>query len=411
MLLLLEPFLGVAGSDVMGLEALKAVKTSESGTSFGVDHRSLKIVKELGHVQGRGSMIPLPKSFFFEIVEERDDEPEFDPEIHLDLRMPEHVTKLDDFSPSPPDSIPRVNSSEGSKLAFTAPFSLFSEEGVKVIHSIVMREKHKANRNHRNVELRGLYYTSPFVRQMMTNPTLLGFLEEFAGEPIWPHFILQDSPSVNFGKATRDTVIQGVVDPWHFDSVAYVGVALISDIEGMVGGELQIVKKRKEEALRLIERTNNNVTGDDLLTVSYEKPGWCIFVQGSEMVHRVTRVQKAKEPRLSFIMAFQPSNPFQPDKTVLDTWMRFDAEIGSAPFEFFRTKAHTMGSALHHLAAEEEATTDRVHLSNRLRAVAAELSRTADLLEGKDSDFIGFVNETIYASECKLSDGQRKCSA
>jgi len=393
------------------LEALKAVKMSESGTSFGVDHRSLKIVKELGHVQGRGSMIPLPKSFFFEIVEERDDEPEFDPEIHLDLRMPEHVTKLDDFSPSPPDSIPRVNSSEGSKLAFTAPFSLFSEEGVKVIHSIVMREKHKANRNHRNVELRGLYYTSPFVRQMMTNPTLLGFLEEFAGEPIWPHFLLQDSPSVNFGKATEDTVIQGVVDPWHFDSVAYVGVALISDIEGMVGGELQIVKKRKEEALRLIERTNNNVTGDDLLTVSYEKPGWCIFVQGSEMVHRVTRVQKAKEPRLSFIMAFQPSNPFQPDKTVLDTWMRFDAEIGSAPFEFFRTKAHMMGSALHHLAAEEEATIDRVHLSNRLRAVAAELSRTADLLEGKDSDFIGFVNETKYASECKLSDGQRQCSA
>eukprot|EP00465_Bigelowiella_longifila_P008765 CAMPEP_0185271764 /NCGR_PEP_ID=MMETSP1359-20130426/45579_1 /TAXON_ID=552665 /ORGANISM="Bigelowiella longifila, Strain CCMP242" /LENGTH=129 /DNA_ID=CAMNT_0027863825 /DNA_START=114 /DNA_END=503 /DNA_ORIENTATION=+ len=128
------------------------------------------------------------------------------------------------------------------------------------------------------------------------------------------------------------------------------------------------------------------------------------------MVHRVTRVQKAKEPRLSLVMAFQPSNPFQPDKTVLDTWMRFDAETGSAPFEFFRTKAHMMGSALHHLAAEEEATIDRVHLSNRLRAVAAELSRTADLLEGKDTDFIGFVNETKYVTECKLCDGCQQCS-
>jgi len=90
-------------------------------------------------------------------------------------------------------------------------------------------------------------------------------------------------------------------------------------------------------------------------------------------------------------------------------------DIGCVVLLFLRSlrlrQAHMMGSALHHLAAEEEATIDRVHLSNRLRAVAAELSRTADLLEGKDSDFIGFVNETKYASECKLSDGQRQCSA
>ena len=169
------------------------------------------------------------------------------------------------------------------------------------------------------MELRGLYYRSKFVRSVVTDPTLPSFLANLAGEPLYPHFLLMDAPSVNFGKVTNDTVIEGVVDPWHFDSVAYVGVSLISDIEGMVGGELQVVKRRRKEALSLIYKTKNKVAEKDLLNVKYARSGNCIFVQGSEMVHRVTRVISAAEPRLSLVMAFQPANVFQPDKSVLDT--------------------------------------------------------------------------------------------
>ena len=94
------------------------------------------------------------------------------------------------------------------------------------------------------------------------------------------------------------------------------------------------------------QATLNRPPEEAITTVNYERAGRCIFVQGSEVVHRVTRVASALEPRMSLVMAFQPANPFQPDKTVLDTWERFDAQLGSAPFEFYRLKAHTVNEAV-----------------------------------------------------------------
>merc|ERR1712032_469154 len=191
--------------------------------------------------------------------------------------------------------------------------------------------------------------------------------------------------------ADNSTVIKNVVDPWHFDSVAYVAVALLSDVTDMVGGELQIVRHRKDEAMRRIAETGNNLPPEEIETVSYEAAGKCILAQGSLMVHRVTRVQQARENRLSLVMAFQPANPFRPDKTVLDTWERFDADTGVAPFEFFRAKAHSMGHALTELAKQMGVANKRENLATYLRDVAAELQRSANLLDKSGSDYIGFV--------------------
>jgi len=44
---------------------------------------------------------------------------------------------------------------------------------------------------------------------------------------------------VNFGKPG----VVGAVDNWHFDSVDYVLVIILSDIEDMVGGKLEILEK------------------------------------------------------------------------------------------------------------------------------------------------------------------------
>ena len=273
--------------------------------------------KILPFFYAKGSMIPLPPSFFFPIqqgVTEAMIEPKFNASIHLQLELPQSLARLDDFTLQPLQTqqyVSHMNSSEGSKLAFTSPFRIFSNEGIKVLHDIIEREKHHANKNHRNLQLRGLYYKSAFIRDLVTNQEMLEFLSRLAGEPILPHFLLMNAAAVNIGKVNEETVIEGVVDPWHYDSVRFVGISLISDITDMKGGELQIVKRRKQEALDLIHNTSNNMTENDVLTVSYERAGYCIFVQGSEMVHRVRKVESAKEPRLSLIMSFQPANPFQ----------------------------------------------------------------------------------------------------
>jgi len=44
------------------------------------------------------------------------------------------------------------------------------------------------------------------------------------------------------------------VDKWHFDSVDYVLVVILSDIEDMVGGKLETLEKNlggKEEVLKI----------------------------------------------------------------------------------------------------------------------------------------------------------------
>ena len=94
-------------------------------------------------------------------------------------------------------------------------------EGLSVVRSIVSREKHRsASRittlnviEIRNIfciffravasargskqALRGLYYSSPFLRDLQNCPQLLSMFEDFVGEPLLPHFCFSNSPQVS----------------------------------------------------------------------------------------------------------------------------------------------------------------------------------------------------------------------
>jgi hypothetical protein len=78
-------------------------------------------------------------------------------------------------------------------------------------------------------------------------------------------------------------------EAWHWDSVAYVGVILLSNNDGMVGGELELMAIDKFEGMK---KMANGIDKSDLptLVVNYDKPGKMIFAQGSELLHHVTPV-------------------------------------------------------------------------------------------------------------------------
>ena len=44
----------------------------------------------------------------------------------------------------------------------------------------------------------------------------------------------------------------GPVDIWHYDSVAYTGVVLLSDVKSMVGGKLEFAHVDKHKGLDLL---------------------------------------------------------------------------------------------------------------------------------------------------------------
>lgn len=82
----------------------------------------------------------------------------------------------------------------------------------------------------------------------------------------------------------------------HVDSVDYVLIVLLSDPEGMEGGELQVVANHEpEEALRLLEKFDGAPPKEFVRSVKIPKAGWAVMMQGSKIAHHVTEVTKGNE--------------------------------------------------------------------------------------------------------------------
>ena len=76
---------------------------------------------------------------------------------------------------------------------------------------------------------RGIWHMSPFFKDLMLCDKVLNHFEKIIGEPVFPHMYLYNAAQMNVGKVGAD----GPVDQWHFDSVNYVAVTLLSDITDM----------------------------------------------------------------------------------------------------------------------------------------------------------------------------------
>jgi len=78
------------------------------------------------------------------------------------------------------------------------------------------------------------------VRDFVYEESFLNLVSEVANEPLCPHSFGMHIGQVNIGKA--DNMVGRDVDVWHFDSVDYVLVIILSDLTNMVGGELEVLK-------------------------------------------------------------------------------------------------------------------------------------------------------------------------
>ena len=71
------------------------------------------------------------------------------------------------------------------------------------------------------------------------------------------------------------------VDHWHNDSIAYAGVVVISDMDGMEGGDLELFRGSKELGKKLLKE--EKLEKAMVEKVSYENPGKMILTHGSEV--------------------------------------------------------------------------------------------------------------------------------
>jgi hypothetical protein len=115
------------------------------------------------------------------------------------------------------------------QFAYSAPFRVLSEEGLKEMRKVVLSHKCEAKATNRAPKvLRGLGYRSDFVRDLAYSPQLHECLSSLCGEAVWPHNHPMNIAHTNFGEPGG----AAKVDDWHLDSVDYVLVLIISDMEG-----------------------------------------------------------------------------------------------------------------------------------------------------------------------------------
>jgi len=314
-------------------------------------------------------------------------EPKFNAKLHLALEDPEFVAIMKNGQYTPTPKYKCTANKSGSEFMYSAPFELFSVEGARIARKILTAMKRSAKHNGRSKCMRGIYYLSPWFRDMMTNREYLKHMEAICGEPVYAHMYLQQT-QMNVG-----TVGGGVVDQWHFDSVCYVCVSLLSDIDDMVGGDLELVKHTKSVAIDKI--INGTYTDEDLVKVPYKRTGYAILAQGSKIIHHVTPVEYAKEDRISLIISLSPANAYHPDRTVYNSMQKLDCNYrdGVPEFEFFRQKMWQMSKILEDYVKNEKFVDDKHYYARKVRAVSKELDRVADLLDGSLEDKIGFFAE------------------
>lgn len=139
----------------------------------------------------------------------------------MKLENPEFIKTLDFDKLSFPTSFQH-------QLGYSAPFRVLSDEGVRRLRQVIDTHYGRAKGNERQQKiLRGLGYLSKFVEELIYSSELLEHVSEIAGEPLCPNTFGMHIAQVNFGKPGN---VGADVDKWHFDSVDYVLVIILSDI-------------------------------------------------------------------------------------------------------------------------------------------------------------------------------------
>jgi hypothetical protein len=321
-------------------------------------------------------------------------EPPFNAREHLDLGSPKTCT-LTNFDRVHPDSVPVAREREHSQLAFTSAFPVLSASGVQAMRTVIDNHRDLQSSNTRiNRYLRGMAYSSKWVRAWAESPEVVAHLSRLAGMPLIPHYFHGSYAHTNL---SSDPSANKPVDSWHVDSCPFVLIVVCSNMDGMEGGTLQVVKRQGQKAaVDLVKSTDNNVRGDDMMVAEYVQAGYGIFMQGSDLLHRVTPVTKAREARISVVNSYMPANVFTIDRTAPGSYLGgIDGKtpFPEAAFEYTRGRAWRAMHQLRHYV-NQPFTVDRERLAGQLELTVEELQACIDALRGRRRDYLGFIEES-----------------
>ncbi|KAH7409590.1 hypothetical protein BKA64DRAFT_720838 [Cadophora sp. MPI-SDFR-AT-0126] len=251
----------------------------------------------------------------------------FDPKTHLAFSPPTEFYTLEELGLASPLAT--------GPIAITAPFPLFSTEGIKQLRADLFRpsviEKHmyREAKDPGVYKIRGYGSDAPFVYSAWTHPQLLDVCSKAAGVELEVVFdyeighinvqlpkvagdeekdILERLPPsvppkqdifVDEGIKAAAQENEGHLTAWHNDSYPWVCVVMLSDPTGMVGGETALRK------------------GDgSLLKVRGPEVGCAVMMQGG-LINHVALKALGNGERITMVTSFRPKNALAYDSSNL----------------------------------------------------------------------------------------------
>ncbi|CAM9128983.1 unnamed protein product, partial [Ectocarpus fasciculatus] len=309
----------------------------------------------------------------------------FDPCKHLQLEPPNLIKDLN-FQDIP---FP-FSSEEASKkrnLAYTRPFRVLSDEGVRVARESILKHKNQLGKSDARASfyIRGLGMVSHFHKGLSYSDDLNNLLSSLARDSVHPSTVMNMSHT-NIGEIGTGRP----VDKWHVDSIDYVLVIVLSDLEDMVGGDLRVLQV-PDSSGEVFEKLKSEGVPEELVeTVRYTKAGYGIFMQGSKILHSVSEVVAAREPRMSLVNSYVSTRPFCTNKLRYSLFQRVDGRT-FIDYEYARHRAWRARGKLQYLEEMSTYTTPAEDMVSVLRSAAQELLAAADFLDGVTSDHDGHI--------------------
>lgn len=251
-------------------------------------------------------------------------------------------------------------------------------------------EQGKGNRR-ASFFVRGLGYTSRFMRDFTYDPSVTQLLSEIARDQLGVHTMTMSVGHTNVGQVATGRP----VDKWHVDSTDYVLITIISDIEEMEGGYLRVLQQPDSSGMYFQELLLKGVPPELVETVKYTGPGYAIFMQGSKILHAVTPVLKAREPRYSLVNSYMTRDVFLRDPTKYHTFLSggFDDRLDVVPLEYARHKAWRARGQMKYIIDEMKMGATAEELAKILELSGEELKESAALLRGQQKDDASFVDD------------------
>ena len=224
----------------------------------------------------------LPPGYEF-VVE---DEPVFDPAVHLQLEAPGKIWTMADIGYAP-----EVIARFASPIAFTSPARLLSKEGVAVMQHLarVLQPyiRHNSASSRVPAVLRGTTHRSRFVRDLCLSEDITRFFSEMFRTPMMPHTVTHQQGHMNF--APRE--LGRNVDSWHHDATAFDWVLMVHDPRTVKGGRFQIFDGTREEGWALF-REHGDVPAERVLTPEFPDAGYACYQQGCAVFHRASKLDE-----------------------------------------------------------------------------------------------------------------------